>query len=396
MPGAAIIDSFPSVAEVERIAALDDPVKRNLWITQCYHELSAALSRRTGPSANWCTFATWASRQAGQTIRKEDLRRALESRLATAATTTQAAEKAASLGRGFGAAHESQKTRSLTLQALNPASAIDHASDAVGRGNKKVFEEIGYEFARFITTCLNDTEFVEDKIAQFCEGLRPGDPPDGQRYLRQAFRRYYAAFFESDPKRRAELLLAANLEIGFHEQTRLQPEIAESMNVAIDDPDQVMSRLLSTLFPFYGWLVYLQLAGMRRVLKRPTLFEMAVIALVAEARQQARLLITEYMMTIGLPHGVRRCLGDDLRLGFPTSLQHISNLDLSALLEQIDPTPDSTRDSGASDWANFPERLHFIADLFRCYQESPEVFEPPFTAEQVAVLKAGGMPDGSL
>jgi hypothetical protein len=65
-------------------------------------------------------------------------------------------------------------------------------------------------------------------------------------------------------------------------------------------------------------------------------------------------------------------------------------------VEQIDPTPDSTRDSGASDWANFPERLHFIADLFRCYQESPDVFEPPFTAEQVAVLKAGRMPEGAL
>jgi hypothetical protein len=69
---------------------------------------------------------------------------------------------------------------------------------------------------------------------------------------------------------------------------------------------------------------------------------------------------------------------------------------LSTLLEQIDPTPDSTTDSGASDWANFPERLHFIADLFRCYQESPDVFEPPFTAEQVAALKAGRMPEGAL
>jgi hypothetical protein len=396
MPGAAIIDSFPSVAEVERIAALGNPVMRNLWITQCYHELSAALTRQTGLSANWCTFATWASRQAGQTIRKEDLRRALENRLATAATTTRAAENAAALGRNFGGAHEPQKTRSLVLQALNPASSIERASDAVGRGNKKVFEEIGYEFARFITTCLNDTAFNEITITQFCDGLRPGDPPDGQRYLRQAFRRYYQAFFESDPKVRAELLLAANLEIGFHEQTRLQPEIAESMNVAFDDPDHVMRRLLSAIFPFYGWLIYVLLLALRRVLRRPTLFEMAVIALVAEARQEARLLITGHLMTIGLPHGMQVRLGEDLRLGFPTSLLHISNPDLSTLLEQIDPTPDSTTDSGASDWANFPERLHFIADLFRCYQESPDVFEPPFTAEQVAALKAGRMPEGAL
>ena len=63
----------PPATEVERIAALPDPVLRNLQITQCYHELAACLPGRTGPGANWCTFATWASKQAGQTIRKEDL-----------------------------------------------------------------------------------------------------------------------------------------------------------------------------------------------------------------------------------------------------------------------------------------------------------------------------------
>src|SRR5574341_1103433 len=123
---------FPSLAEVERIAALGDPVIRNLQITQCYHELSAALTGRTGPEANWCTFATWASKQAGQTIRKEDLRRALESILASAPATTQVAEGAATLEGKLGAAPESQITRALVLRALDPASAIDRSSDAVG------------------------------------------------------------------------------------------------------------------------------------------------------------------------------------------------------------------------------------------------------------------------
>jgi hypothetical protein len=387
---------FPSVDEVERIAALDDPAIRNLQITQCYHELSTALTERTGLSADWCTFATWASKQAGQTIRKEDLKRALESLLTTAPTTARAAEDVAALGSRFGAASDAPKTRSMMLHALDLGSAIDRSSDAVGRGNKKVFEEIGREFARFFSACLNDTDFNDETITHFCDGLRPGDPPDGQRYLRQAFRRYYRSLFESDIKVRAELLLAANLEIGFHEQTRLQPEIAEAMNVAFDEPEQVMRRLLSLLFPLYGWLVYWLLVALRRLLKRPTLFELAVIALVAEARLKARLLMTEYMMTIGLPHGVRLHLGKDLPAGFPASLQHLTYPDLCALLEQIDPTPDSTRDSGASDWANLSERLHFIADLFRCYQESPNLFEPPFTNEQVATLKANRIPDGAL
>ena len=75
--GDAVSPTAPTVAAVERIAALDDPVVRNLQITQCYSELSRAFAARIdGGPANWCTFATWASKQAGQTIRGEDLARA--------------------------------------------------------------------------------------------------------------------------------------------------------------------------------------------------------------------------------------------------------------------------------------------------------------------------------
>ena len=60
------------VEEVGRIAALPDPVIRNLQITECYSRLAAAVADGR-PGANWCTFATWASRQAGSTIRGEDM-----------------------------------------------------------------------------------------------------------------------------------------------------------------------------------------------------------------------------------------------------------------------------------------------------------------------------------
>src|SRR5688572_18232435 len=74
---------FPVAAESQRILALSDLTLRNLFITQGYHELSGALSRMLGSSANWCTFATWASKQAGQTIRREDLERFLEHEIRT-------------------------------------------------------------------------------------------------------------------------------------------------------------------------------------------------------------------------------------------------------------------------------------------------------------------------
>ena len=63
------------VDDVERIAGLDDdPVLRNLLITQCYHDLSQKLTVLFGrENANWCNFATWASKTAGRFIRKEQV-----------------------------------------------------------------------------------------------------------------------------------------------------------------------------------------------------------------------------------------------------------------------------------------------------------------------------------
>ena len=55
-----------------------------------------------------------------------------------------------------------------------PFDAVELASDAVARGNRKVFEEIGFEFARWLE--------ADDLRAAFLAGLRDGDPPDGQRY----------------------------------------------------------------------------------------------------------------------------------------------------------------------------------------------------------------------
>ena len=389
---------LPLVDEVDRIAALSDPVIRNLQITQCYQDTVGMRAHghapRTGLRANWCTFATWASKQAGQTIRKEDLSHALEGVRETPQTLQATANVAAS-AQHLGSKRSAAEIQESVWEVLNPLAAMDRASAAVGRGNQKVFAEIGREFARFFTACLNDTTVNADHLADFCAGLRPGDPPDGQRYLRQAFTRYYHALFETDPKTRLELLLCANLEIGFHEQTRLQPEIAESLNAAFIDPKEFRQRLIKAIFPYRGWLARLRLFLMR-LINRPSPFDAAVEALVAEARHQARLFITAQLMTITLPHGVRLHLGQDLTVPYPADLQHLVDPDLCALLARIDPTPDSPRDSGAVDWADLADRIHYIADLFRCYADAADLFEPPFTPQQIARLKLGHLPDGPL
>src|SRR3954469_16420582 len=68
-----VLHLIPTVEGVGAIAALNNAVLRNLRITLCYAELTAAMRARTSDAADWCTFATWASRQAGSTIRGEDL-----------------------------------------------------------------------------------------------------------------------------------------------------------------------------------------------------------------------------------------------------------------------------------------------------------------------------------
>ncbi|CAG0931901.1 hypothetical protein TFLX_02342 [Thermoflexales bacterium] len=386
--------SIPTLAEVDRIAALPDVVIRNLQITQCYHELAVALATRSA-GANWCTFATWASKQAGQTIRQEDFARLLEKARRSASIRAPAAPEVAASAQALGSQQSLVEMQETVWDVINPLAAVARASAAVGRGNLKVFEEIGREFARFCAACLNDAAFDSEKIARFCEELHPGDPPAGQHYLRQAFTRYYQAFFESETAVRAQLMLLANIEIGFHEQTRLQPEIAEAMNAALLDHKEFRLRLIKALFPQNSGWVRLRLF-LLKLFDRPRPLDAALDNLQAEARRIAHLIITEYVMTIGLPHDVILHLGQDLLAEFPPALQQITLSDLQALLAQLDPTPDSPRESGAVDWSALPDRLHYIIELFRCYHESVDLFESPFTAEQVAALKAGRLPKGRL
>ncbi|HWQ04453.1 MAG TPA: hypothetical protein VN452_03780 [Longilinea sp.] len=384
----------PTIAEVERIINIPDAVLRNLQITLCYHDLSAVLASQTGALANWCTFATWASKQAGQTIRKEDLKRTLERYLFESAAAQQAnAEVAAAAS--IQAGSQAMPAQAAPLSAVAFTSAIDRASDAVARGNRKVFAEIGLAFANFYHSCFLESRLDPQKVSPFCQELRPGEPPDGQGYLRQAFTHYGQALLETDAKGRAEWLLLANIEIGFHEQTRLQPEIAESLDAGLTSFLELARSLFRSLFPLNGWL-HLAHLYLRRLIGRPTALDLAMQNLVTEVRLQLRRAITDTMMTLALPSGVVLRLGKDLSLDFPESLRQITNPELLKFLQKHNLSIDSLRGSGALDWADLPERLHFILDLFRCYEERADLFDPPFSQEQVRALNEGRVPEGRL
>ena len=68
------------------------------------------------------------------------------------------------------------------------------------------------------------------------DSLRVGPSSrDGQSLLREAMEHFLAAARESDPVAKAQHMLVANAQTGLHEQIRLQPYIAGSLNAPIEN-----------------------------------------------------------------------------------------------------------------------------------------------------------------
>jgi hypothetical protein len=366
VPSASPTDA-PTPDEVERIAAIADPVLRNLEITACYSRLAAAMAARGDPCSNWCTFATWASRQAGRTIRGEDLLAGLEHELGRDAELLHPID---SLWRALvrrGLFRRDTRLGRLVADLHTPFDAFELASDTVARGNRKVFAEIGLEFARYLRDCDADLAPDSAAFAAFLDGLRPGEPPDGQRYLRQAFARYQQQRFEPDAGRRAQLVVLANLEIGLHEQTRLQPEIAEALDAAAATGDRLSGGLVRRLL---GAVVQ---RGLTRL---------------------SRVVITRSFMVLTLP-GAVLALGRNLDAPFPEALR-TPDAELAELLARFEPVGGALDDCGAEDWAQLTQRMHYVAHLFRAYHEIPALGSAPFTETQLGRIRAGVVPDGEL
>jgi hypothetical protein len=355
-------------ADVQRIAAIENPVIRNLEITYSYSRLAAAFAERTGKAANWCTYATWASRQAGETIRGEDLREHLERRLWEGRWLLH---PVATLGRRLlkrGLFQPETRLGRLTAELHTPFDAFERASGSVARGNLKVFAEIGLVFARYL-----DGERLH---------VEPG-------LLSKAFTHYDRMQAERDPKRRAELTLLANLEIGLHEQTRLQPQILEALDAAFATQEDLGRRVVEALFPSApSWW---------RILRGPAT---AAVALVARAIQRAssklaREVITDSMMTLTLPGRVL-ALGTNLADPSPSELADPADPELKELLARFEPVPPELDDCGARDWSDLDQRMHYIVHLFRAFQLDEQLADSPFTPDQVARFSRGVIPEGDL
>ena len=372
-------------AEVGRIAALDDPVFRNLWITTAYHDLAQGMARLFGElDVSWSTFATWASKTAGLSIRKDVLGQLVNATLSRSAVADRVATRI-SLDGHPGLSH-------LDI-AAGVSGAIDDAIAAVSRhiaeGNLKVFQELGPLFARtvaaFVAGPATDTARRDGLLASIA--AVDGDAEAGAS-LRTAFAAYCAAMVEPDRRVRAERIFLANALIGLVEQTRLQPDIEDALNVLFQES-------------FTAWLDHtlnrtVRLRPMRHV------FEAAFAALLPEIEHAWRAAVTEHLMTLITPTGHLN-LGRDVpspgggRPLFPADLASPLDPAVVDLLFRYDRTGGTGIGSGARDWADVADRMGYIVNLFRSRQQDASLLgTAPFSDAQWTVMQAGHVPPGQL
>jgi len=371
-PGEAVL------ADIERVARLEQPVIRNLWITQHYHSLMGLLADVLGAAnANWSTFATWASKTAGQSIRGEEIPPEIQQLLSEEVNVHDRLNQLLRVVPGAWA----EQIDPLAI----PKAVLERVSDQIAVGNLKVFAELAPLFAQFWDRFSVPERLTEQELDAFVNSLKSGPAEhDGQDSLKVAFTSYFAGARTSNAKEKAEYLLYGNLLIGLHEQTRLQAFIAGAIDAPFDE--QSYERLLAAQ---PDWL---------ETVTRPA-FRALLATLKRELEDRWERLATRYMMTLTLPGGSLLRLGEDIPIGkvpFPAVLDPLESETLKKLVASYDPNLDSLRGSGARNWTELNNRMAFIADLFRSRQQDESLFKPPFSEEQLRALALGERPNGPL
>ena len=366
------------IQRVDAIIALDsDPVLRNLLITQCYFELSEGLGRVLGPeNANWCTFATWASKTAGRFIRKEDVPE-LVRRLLGVHDVDLGQDNAPPPSSSWDLFGPPSNTE-LGLLDL-PERILEEVSKLIARGNLKVFSELGPVFARTIALYEGGGRPDDARLEELLEPLKHGAThEEGQSLLRSALTHYHNSLLADDPDTKAELILLGNARIGLHEQMRLQPYIAGSLNAPV-------RRLMRTFGP---------------AVRLPRALQGALESLVRPAAERVgslwREVATREMMKLKLPNGVLE-LGRDLPILpgqplYPEYLRTIEDDELHVLLSEYGAHDSTAIGSGAHDWAYLPARMGYILELFRSRQCDPILRGRPFRTEQEADIVSWRVP----
>jgi hypothetical protein len=380
------------IARITQFTRADQLVVRNLYITQRYHDLSLALAEVLGgPDVNWSTFATWASKTAGQSVRNEEVPSFVDDLVGEFEDDVMHP-----LGKIESAIHAVVPTTGFHVSFLLAPikETIETVSGSISAGNLKVFAELAPLFVQFVEQMRAAPPPAPGGLAALLEGLDPRPIEEGgQDMLRRAFTHYFKAAVETDPVEKARLVLAGNCQIGLHEQTRLQPQIEQAMDAPIDDI--LRKHLHASLGTGAGKGILSRLID---TIERPLRDLTDVVGDLWER------IATRFLMTLALPGGAQLPLGRNIpkeaaaQSFLPPPLQNITAPDeLLALMRQFDRARGATEVGSASvDWRLLPDRMNFIVNLFRSRQQSADLFGQPFSDAQRALIEKDEVPPAGL
>jgi hypothetical protein len=379
-PGSSL--DFSSVEEIQKIAAMTDAALRNLRITYTYYRLNRAMSALAGArNLTWCGYAIWASKTAGEYIRQQEVPALIEDWIKGA--TDRAGVTATLMAHALGI-HSDQPVAGADPKAFTirgfAAEVLGGVGAAIGNGNQIVFAHIAPPFATLLSLWTAHQGAIPDAEKQrFLQSLRDPNPPADALY--QAFSAMFDATEAPGSLQAAQSMCYANALIGCVEQTRVQPYIAQSLNVPVADLFlQHVDDHLRGKFPT------LVAAGMKDVL-RP---------LAHELETGFQRLSTEWVMRLNLPD-------ESLRLGLnvpplPDGAMYPEELAALAAAQPLEAYTSlsalDAAESAAQDWVSYPQRMRYIAVVFRSRQQVGTLWNAPYTEAQVEQFTAGQIPPG--
>jgi hypothetical protein len=367
----AVTGQSPSV---EDIAGMTDPVLRNLWITQRYHDFAVQLrDAGAGEDATWCAFAVWASKTAGATIRGEVLPARAQELIdddATAAVLHR-------FNHGVTAWAWSHLSHDHLVGAIE--AVTNDVSSKIAGGNVLVFGELAPIFTALLETWRRHPGSPDDLAGMLRPALAVTDGAD----VEAAFAAYGESLF--GPANRAFLVLEANTLAVAHEQQRLQEAISGALNAAITD---TVKKVIED-----DVVRHVPTAEARQELDRLT---DEVCTVLGSGWDTALTETIMQLVTASETFDLRKDVPTRAGCLFPAPLDDIEGSAAAAAVAKWDRTQGTGTPSGARDWAVLEERMNFIVNLFRSRQHDPSLFEPPFSDAQLAVLAGGSLPPGPL
>lgn len=304
----------------------DNRVVGNAQVTQSYHDISNAFNQvQGGGGANWTTYASWASKTAGDVIR---------------------GDKVPGIDQG-------------PFRAQTEGATAD--------GNKKVYQEIAPKFQSYIDEFGKDSGSQPDwnKFNQWADkNFTPGninaDGSGGQDWLRSAFSNYYAAKYENDPQKKEQETALANIQVAYHEQTRLNGNISAAVP---------LGGFGTGFGPLPG------VSNLAPPLEGPD------------------------GSHLGLDHDVPGQVQDNLKVGNgPTAVPGYGDT-VNSFTHGFR-NSDTLKGTATSDWRDINQRMNYITGLIQSQNNNPALFNDVFWTgtdghpDEVSQINSGDVPGG--